>query len=81
MGRPPRSWAAKEAAIKAHPHLRLSRRDIVITAAKNGPPQMIVYPGDGRVPQAAQLSISHDGEYAIATCLGFRDDAGSRAAG
>lgn len=93
-------FAAKEAAIKAHPHLpgltlqdvRIARRktdkdtagDAVVRHrnANSGPPRAFVRvysleqssTGDVRdgdiVEQEARISISHDGEYATAVCLG-----------
>ncbi|KIH88871.1 hypothetical protein SPBR_07811 [Sporothrix brasiliensis 5110] len=97
-------FAAKEAAIKAHPHLpgltlqdvRIARRpasqqtggisktgDAIATGddvvrrrnASSGPPlaYVRVYSlerDDGIVEQEARISISHDGEYATAVCLG-----------
>ncbi|CAK7199733.1 hypothetical protein SEUCBS139899_002416 [Sporothrix eucalyptigena] len=87
-------FAAKEAAIKAHPHLRgLTLQDIRIARMYEGSPEAedalarkgsgapVAYvrvpstattDGDGGeiVEQEARLSISHDGEYATAVCLG-----------
>ncbi|ERT02549.1 uncharacterized protein SPSK_05551 [Sporothrix schenckii 1099-18] len=97
-------FAAKEAAIKAHPHLpgltlqdvRIARRpasqqtggisrtgDAIATGddvvrrrnANSGPPLAYVRvysleTDDGIVEQEARISISHDGEYATAVCLG-----------
>ncbi|KAL8408202.1 hypothetical protein RB594_006846 [Gaeumannomyces avenae] len=64
-------FAAKEAIIKAHPHLpKLSFDQIRIRAGPDGAPAAVVTP-DGREPQQARLSISHDGDYATAVCLGF----------
>lgn len=99
-------FAAKEAAIKAHPHLpgltlqdvRIARRAVSTTVkstadgtdsdvvhrrnASSGPPLAYVRAyaletetdtdGDGSdiVEQEARISISHDGEYATAVCLG-----------
>ncbi|KAL1889309.1 hypothetical protein Sste5346_008964 [Sporothrix stenoceras] len=97
-------FAAKEAAIKAHPHLpgltlqdvRIARRaaaektdeldhvigeDVVQRRnANSGPPLAYVRvyalekDGDGSdiVEQEARISISHDGEYATAVCLGVQ---------
>lgn len=82
-------FAAKEAAIKAHPHLRLSFHRIVIRRhqspaaasrvadqlpVSSGPPTVVVLgeADDHAAPaQEAMLSISHDGDYATAVCLGF----------
>lgn len=67
-------FAAKEAAIKAHPHQALTWHDITITT------QASAHPGRKGAPVAvvrgeeedreALISISHDGEYATAVCLG-----------
>jgi holo-[acyl-carrier protein] synthase len=104
-------FAAKEAAIKAHPHRRLTFHDIIIRRAAwsqnpepgrdseadqnrrvleqederaeaedgshqyagSGPPEMIIKGGENGLPesQVAKVSISHDGEYATAVCIGF----------
>ncbi len=88
-------FAAKEAVIKAHPHLRLSFHQIVISRRRlnnvrrdgeveadlatpevdgaSGPPVAIVHRGEDTsgLAQEAVVSISHDGEYATAVCLGF----------
>ncbi|KAH6672788.1 hypothetical protein F5X68DRAFT_215025 [Plectosphaerella plurivora] len=76
-------FAVKEAVFKAHPFLHLGFHDVVIarvqaaahaggdgeTAANgSGPPVAIVGGEDG---QMAQVSISHDGDYSTAVCLGF----------
>ncbi|KAL8382388.1 hypothetical protein RB595_006259 [Gaeumannomyces hyphopodioides] len=64
-------FAAKEAIIKAHPHLpKLSFGQIRIHTGPDGAPAAVVT-ADGREPQQARLSISHDGDYATAVCLGF----------
>ncbi|SPQ25257.1 60bd37af-2f45-4256-9954-3de067f1fd9b [Thermothielavioides terrestris] len=82
-------WAAKEAAFKAHAHLRLGFHDVLIltpseteaeivkpeAAWPRAPaPVAVIKPGDGRRDQMAMVSISHDGQYATAVCIGF--DAG-----
>jgi len=81
------SFAAKEAAIKAHPHRRLTFHDVVVRQEKSlredqggngsGPPVAVVKGLEGKTwDQLALLSISHDGDYATAVCMGF--DAGSQ---
>ncbi|KAK3687364.1 hypothetical protein B0T22DRAFT_439005 [Podospora appendiculata] len=73
-------FAAKEAAIKAHPHRRLTFHDIVIRRLENvsaqggggsGPPVAVIKGAPGCLSQVARMSISHDGGYATAVCLGF----------
>ncbi|KAK3324628.1 hypothetical protein B0T19DRAFT_428998 [Cercophora scortea] len=75
-------FAAKEAAIKAHPHRRLTFHDIVIRkldrgsvdadgGGGSGPPVAVIRGERGCLSQIAKMSISHDGEYATAVCLGF----------
>ncbi|AEO60676.1 hypothetical protein MYCTH_2310148 [Thermothelomyces thermophilus ATCC 42464] len=95
-GRP--RFAAKEAAFKAHPHLRLGFHDILILSSSDaeeltgeralaGPgasaPVALIRAGEGAGAgardQMARVSISHDGEYATATCIGF--EAGSAGSG
>ncbi|EFX05992.1 histone deacetylase [Grosmannia clavigera kw1407] len=78
-------FAAKEAAIKAHPHLSLTFHQIRIVRAKDtenngsGPPVALIqlppcaHTGTAPVEQEARLSISHDGTYATAVCIGFQD--------
>lgn len=73
-------FAVKEAVIKAHPHLKLTFHDIVIqkklitsdgaTTLESGAPIAIINAGEGR-SQEAKVSISHDGEFATAVCIGF----------
>ena len=74
-------FAAKEAIIKAHPHItpKLSFDQICIHAGPDGAPAAVVT-ADGREPQQARLSISHDGDYATAVCLGFQHVPGDGAA-
>ncbi|KAL2176793.1 uncharacterized protein P884DRAFT_244503 [Thermothelomyces heterothallicus CBS 202.75] len=90
-------FAAKEAAFKAHPHLRLGFHDILILSSSDaeeltgeralaGPgasaPVALIRAGEkgaGARDQMARVSISHDGEYATATCIGF--EAGSAGSG
>ena len=66
--------------IKAHPALRPSFHRVVIARATpgagSGPPVAVVRgpayaPGAG---QQALVSISHDGAYATAVCVGFEAD-------
>ncbi len=89
-------FAAKEAVIKAHPHLSLRFQSIsILTAARlarergveawgsanfieartNAPMALLkFYRGNQKAEQTARVSISHDGDYATATCIGFEDD-------
>jgi len=75
-------WAAKEAIIKASLR-KIYMKDIVIYKSSNGPVGVILDQG-GEEPsaldddvnslsafngQTVALSISHDGEYAIATAM------------
>ncbi|CAH0033628.1 unnamed protein product [Clonostachys rhizophaga] len=71
-------FAAKEAAIKAHSHRRLTFHDIIIERRGrdeerlgSGPPVARIRgePGDG-CDSSAMISISHDGDYATAVCIG-----------
>lgn len=70
----PLRFAAKEAVIKAHPHRSLTWHQIGISnqpsagAARVGAPRAIIKGVDEDCE--ALLSISHDGEYATAVCLG-----------
>lgn len=77
-------FAAKEAVIKAHPHRSLTWHEIVITSRPSstttptppdnnnnrttGAPTAIIR--GATEDYEALLSISHDGEYATAVCLG-----------
>lgn len=66
-------FAAKEAAFKAHPFRRLTWHEIAIrpaNEAEESGPIIAVIRGE-RADQAAMVSISHDGDYATAVCLGF----------
>lgn len=72
-------WAAKEAVIKAHKR-KLYMRDIEIaqnpaSEAQNQPPVALLrHPHEVRKRNrttVVQLSISHDGDYATATCLAY----------
>jgi phosphopantetheinyl transferase (holo-ACP synthase) len=90
----PSRFAAKEAVIKAHPHISLSYQSISIfpasimdglrgarasgvnnrvDAAAKGPIALLSFFSRGGQPteQIARVSISHDGDYATATCIGF----------
>lgn len=72
-------FAAKEAAIKAHPHRHLTFHDVAIERRAvegerlgSGPPVARIKGEDGDgVDVSAQVSISHDGDYATAVCLGW----------
>lgn len=80
----PCRFAAKEAAIKAHSHRRLTFHDIIIERRGrdeerlgSGPPVARIRAqkddkddGDGQ-DMSAMISISHDGDYATAVCLGY----------
>ncbi|KAH7328049.1 hypothetical protein B0I35DRAFT_7248 [Stachybotrys elegans] len=76
-------FAAKEAVIKAHPHLHLTFHDISIERLEqegsrlgSGPPvARIKITADADHDQSALLSISHDGDYATAVCIGAAYDA------
>ncbi|KAK4143342.1 uncharacterized protein C8A04DRAFT_28981 [Dichotomopilus funicola] len=84
-------FAAKEAAFKAHPHLHLGFHDILILSSStsnqaltgekpidglgSAAPTAVIRPGGGARDQIARVSISHDGEYATAVCMGFEADA------
>lgn len=67
-------FAAKEAAIKAHPLRALTWHDITITTQasahpdRKGAPVAIISGEDD--DHEALISISHDGDYATAVCLG-----------
>ncbi|KAJ4422294.1 hypothetical protein N0V82_003049 [Gnomoniopsis sp. IMI 355080] len=67
-------FAAKEAVIKAHPHQALTWHDITIQSqaaphpGRNGAPLAIIH--GAKEDHEALVSISHDGEYATAVCLG-----------
>lgn len=71
-------FAAKEAVIKAHPHRALTWHDITIQSqastqlGRNGAPLAIIRGEDEQEHEdhEALISISHDGEYATAVCLG-----------
>jgi len=70
-------WAAKEAIVKAHQRRRLTFQDIRITSprAEKGlgsrAPVAVVRTLSGREEdgQEVLVSISHDGDYAVAVCL------------
>lgn len=72
-------FAAKEAAIKAHSHRQLTFHDVVIERRAvegerlgSGPPvARIKSPKESdEADDSAIISISHDGDYATAVCLG-----------
>lgn len=70
-------WAAKEAARKAWGAHTLGFKDVRVEVCKGGEVQIVCYgwrnPAVGQVPERAEqtgrLSISHDGEYAVATVM------------
>lgn len=73
-------FAAKEAAIKAHSHRRLTFHDVVIEKRAqaagtsflgSGPPVARIKAATGEEEEdvSAMVSISHDGDYATAVCL------------
>ncbi|KAI1383123.1 uncharacterized protein F4822DRAFT_93374 [Hypoxylon trugodes] len=73
-------FAAKEAVIKAYNQRKIYFEDITITyeallpgsrlnIMDKSPPVAIIDGGAIHKTQYARLSISHDGDYAIATCL------------
>jgi len=66
-------WAAKEAAKKAWGATLLSFKDLRVEADAQGRVQIVCDSGlqhpDRVTEQAGQLSISHDGDFAIATVL------------
>ncbi|KAK1836803.1 hypothetical protein QBC39DRAFT_59071 [Podospora conica] len=76
-------WAAKEAVKKAFPHRHLGWHDVVIEkkgeeedlGGRSGPPVALVRDGNGGWEEVP-VSISHDGEYATATCIGSRPAGG-----
>ncbi|KAL0944432.1 holo-acyl-carrier-protein synthase [Colletotrichum truncatum] len=84
-------FAAKEATFKAHPFRRLSFHDITIVRKAlvegkenpngSGPPVAVLRSErEGEPDQTAMVSISHDGDYATAVCLGY-DPSASEMAG
>ncbi|KAL6795559.1 hypothetical protein J3E68DRAFT_404628 [Trichoderma sp. SZMC 28012] len=72
-------FAAKEAAIKAHSHRRLTFHDVVIERRGrneerlgSGPPVARIKGDEGEDEDAsAMISISHDGDYATAICMAY----------
>lgn len=68
-------WAAKEAVKKAFPQRNLAWHDVVIERKKaaegegSRAPVALVKDGERGWEEVA-VSISHDGEYATATCIG-----------
>jgi hypothetical protein len=72
------SWAAKEAAIKAHALRRITMHDITIYQGEQeegrskGPTMTIKSKARGE-ERVAKISISHDGVYATAVCLAAED--------
>lgn len=77
-------FAAKEAAIKAHPYRRLTFHDVMIERRRvegerlgSGPPIARIRSGEGQAEDTSALvSISHDGDYATAVCLGHEPNDG-----
>ncbi|TFB03633.1 hypothetical protein CCMA1212_004266 [Trichoderma ghanense] len=77
-------FAAKEAAIKAHSHRRLTFHDVVIERRGrneerlgSGPPVARIKGGEGDAEDAsAMISISHDGDYATAVCMAYDPSVG-----
>ncbi|TWU76395.1 hypothetical protein ED733_006646 [Metarhizium rileyi] len=77
-------FAAKEAAIKAHSHRRLTFHDVVIERRAevgqrlgSGPPVARIKAAGGHGDDdSALVSISHDGDYATAVCVAHLDCAG-----
>lgn len=71
-------FAVKEATIKAHPHRHLTFHDIMVErrlvkgeVLGSGPPIARIRGGEGEAEDtSAMVSISHDGDYATAVCLG-----------
>lgn len=69
-------FAAKEAAIKAHRHRRLTFHDIELQHAGAGsapPSARIKGESDAEEDASALISISHDGDYATAVCVVIDD--------
>ncbi|KAI5463184.1 hypothetical protein BGZ63DRAFT_402522 [Mariannaea sp. PMI_226] len=73
-------FAAKEAAIKAHSFRRLSLHDVIIERRAvegerlgSGPPIARIKSAElkAEFDDSAMISISHDGDYATAVCLGY----------
>ncbi|KAK2592425.1 hypothetical protein QQS21_009877 [Conoideocrella luteorostrata] len=70
-------FAAKEAAMKAHSHRKLTFHDVVIERRVgkeerlgSGPPVARIKAGEGQGEDvSALISISHDGDYATAVCI------------
>ncbi|KAF4333809.1 holo-acyl-carrier synthase [Fusarium beomiforme] len=82
-------FAVKEATIKAHPHRHLTFHDVVIERRPlkgeilgSGPPIARIRSGEGEAEDTSALvSISHDGDYATAVCLGYEPDGDNRETG
>lgn len=72
-------FAAKEAIMKSHPERKLTYWDIKILAKESGPdgrsqpPEAFIKSLSGSWDDGIQvpISISHDGEYATATAIGY----------
>jgi holo-[acyl-carrier protein] synthase len=76
-------WAAKEAIIKAHTGARLTMKDITIESVtkedgSSGAPIAWVDIWEGaklKEQREVKISVTHDGEYAMAVCLAGGDKA------
>lgn len=66
-------FAAKEAVMKALGMRPGSWLDISITYSTAGRPKVEILNKSVRVPQSHDISISHDGEYAVAVFVGLFD--------
>lgn len=78
------SWAAKEAAIKAHTWRRLSKHDITIIGGvqedgRTTAPTMTIRAKNRLDEVVAKISISHDDDYATAVCLAAEEPEGQDA--
>lgn len=62
-------FAAKEALRKAVGTSIVSWKDTYVRTASDGRPEMVFYSHPESHGQIARLSISHDGEYVIATVI------------
>lgn len=67
-------WAAKEAAKKAWEAPLVSWRELLVEIPASGSPRIVCFTEmdsstQSVTEQVAQLSISHDGDYAVATVL------------
>jgi holo-[acyl-carrier protein] synthase len=66
-------FAAKEAARKAAPGgaASVSWKDVMVRLEEvgNGRPELVYLRDGGKIGEIGRLSISHDGEYVIATVM------------